>query len=99
MMKKCSVGMVAFVLVIVGALNWGLVGAFQFNLVNTLLGMWPMVERIVYVLVGLAAIVEILHMMGKCKKCCEGGACKSGSCKGGACKGGSCSGESAPAGK
>ncbi len=91
MMKKCSVGMVAWVLVIVGALNWGLIGGFHFNLVNTLLGSWPMVERIVYILVGVGAIVDIAHMMGMCKKCCG---------MGGSCKGGSCKGEEAmPAGK
>jgi uncharacterized membrane protein YuzA (DUF378 family) len=48
--------MIAFVLVVVGGLNWGLVGAFEFNLVTKLLGSWPMVETIVYVLVGLSAL-------------------------------------------
>lgn len=95
-MKKCSVGMVAMILVVVGALNWGLVGAFQFNLVNAILGSWPIVERIVYVLVGVSAVVELAHAMGKCKKCCSA---EGGACKGGACKGGSCSGNAAPAGK
>lgn len=46
---------VAYVLVIIGALNWGLV-AFDFNLVTLLVGAWPIVEKIVYVLVGLSAI-------------------------------------------
>lgn len=80
----CSVCTVAAVLVLVGALNWGLVGAFNFNLVNAILGAWPMAERIIYIVVGLAALLMIVSMMGKCKKC--EGAC------GGACKGGSCSG-------
>ncbi|HEY0948264.1 MAG TPA: DUF378 domain-containing protein [Candidatus Paceibacterota bacterium] len=53
---------VAFILVIVGALNWGLVGlggfmGSEWNLVNMLFGMWPMVEWIIYILVGLSAIV------------------------------------------
>ncbi|HEY1042138.1 MAG TPA: DUF378 domain-containing protein [Candidatus Paceibacterota bacterium] len=53
---------VAFILVIVGALNWGLVGlggfmGSEWNLVNMLFGAWPMVEWIIYVLVGLSAIV------------------------------------------
>ena len=87
MMKKCGPWMIAEILVVVGALNWGLLGAFKFNLVNTLLGSWPMAERVVYVLVGLAALVMIAHMFGMCKKCCGG------SCKGGSCKGGSCSGD------
>lgn len=45
----------ALVLVIVGGLNWGL-AVFNFNLVNQLLGGVPMLETIVYGLVGLAAI-------------------------------------------
>lgn len=52
---------IAFVLTIVGGLNWGLVGlgmlmGSDWNLVNMLLGAWPMVEAIVYVLVGLSAV-------------------------------------------
>lgn len=60
----------------VGALNWGLVGLGGFlgsnlNVVNLLLGAWPQVEWLVYVLVGLSAIYK-LAMHGKC---C-GGSCK-----------------------
>lgn len=47
---------IALVLVIVGALNWGLVGFFEFDLVATLFGDMTMISRIVYSLVGLAAI-------------------------------------------
>ena len=46
----------ALILVIVGALNWGLVGATNFNLVSTLFGDMSSLSRIVYVLVGLAAV-------------------------------------------
>ena len=48
---------ISFVLVIVGALNWLLVGLLQFNLVTALFGTIPPLEQIVYVLVGLAGIV------------------------------------------
>jgi len=52
-----SLNMVAWLLVIVGALNWGLVGLGGFagadwNVVSMLLGAWPQVEWLVYVLVG-----------------------------------------------
>jgi uncharacterized protein len=47
---------IAFVLLIVGGLNWGLVGAFNFDLVATIFGDMTALSRIVYVLVGLAAI-------------------------------------------
>lgn len=61
---------VTYLLVIVGALNWGLVGLFDFNLVMTLLGAYPMLEKAVYVLVGLSAVVDLamLHK-GYCKIC------------------------------
>ena len=53
-----GLGKLAFVLVIVGALNWGLVGInSDWNLVKNLLGKWEMVERVVYILVGLSALV------------------------------------------
>jgi hypothetical protein len=48
---------IALVLVIVGALNWGLVGAFQFDLVAAIFGgQGAPIARIVYVLVGLAGL-------------------------------------------
>ena len=46
----------AFTLVLIGALNWGLVGLFQFDLVAFLLGKMSILSRIVYSLVGLSAI-------------------------------------------
>jgi uncharacterized membrane protein YuzA (DUF378 family) len=61
--------MIAFVLVVVGGLNWGLVGAFEFNLVTKLLGSWPMIETIVYVLVGLSALLLAFTHKSDCKTC------------------------------
>lgn len=49
---------IALILVVVGAVNWGLVGLFQFDLVATLFGgQAAPVSRVVYALVGLAGIV------------------------------------------
>ena len=79
--KMCPVHMVALVLVLVGALNWGLVGLFGFNLVNYLLGSWPTAERVVYVLVGLSAILKFFGC--HCKKCMEACSKEGGSCCGG----------------
>lgn len=68
--KKCSVHMVAWVLVLVGALNWGLVGLFNWNLVEKLLGAWPAVVRLVYVLVGVSAVLALMESSCKpCKEC------------------------------
>lgn len=59
----------AFLLTIVGALNWGLVGLFNFNLVAALLGSVPTVERVVYVLVGLSAVYLVATHRTDCKVC------------------------------
>ncbi len=55
------VELVATLLVVVGAVNWGLVGLGGFmganwNLVNMVLGSWPQIEWVVYVLVGAAGV-------------------------------------------
>lgn len=55
-MKKDTLGMVAMVLVVIGGVNWGLVGAFDYNLVDMLFGAMSTLSRIVYVAVGLAAV-------------------------------------------
>jgi uncharacterized membrane protein YuzA (DUF378 family) len=48
--------MLAYLLVVVGGLNWGLVGLMDLNLVEMLLGSVPVLEQVVYVLVGLSAV-------------------------------------------
>jgi len=63
---------VAFILLVVGGLNWGLT-ALGYNVVNMILGSWPMVEKIVYILVGLAAIYEVATHKGNCRACSGGG--------------------------
>lgn len=50
---------VALVLTIIGALNWGLIGLFDFNLVAALFGDENVMSRIIYVLVGLAGIINV----------------------------------------
>lgn len=54
-----TVGKLAYILVIVGGLNWGLVGAANFNLVDTIFGMGSTLSMIVYILVGLSAVYLI----------------------------------------
>jgi uncharacterized protein len=48
---------IAMILVIVGGLNWGLVGLLNFDLVGTLFGSMSILSRIVYVLVGISAVI------------------------------------------
>jgi len=61
-MKKLDV--VTAVLLVVGGLNWGLVGAAQFNLVSTLFGDMSALSRIVYLLVGVAALYQAAQWRG-----------------------------------
>lgn len=50
---------IATILVIIGGLNWGLVGVANFNLVSTIFGDGSLLSSIIYILVGLSAIVMI----------------------------------------
>ena len=79
---KCGVlGAILLTLIIIGGINWGLIGigmllgvGVEWNLVKLLLGSMPMVEALVYVLVGLSAILKIgfsAKKHSKCNMCCS----------------------------
>lgn len=53
-----SLAWVTCILLIIGGLNWGLMGLMDWNLINYLLGAFPMVEKAVYILIGVAALVH-----------------------------------------
>ena len=57
------VNIVTLVLLIVGGLNWGLVGLFGFDLVAALFGQMSALSRIVYALVGLSALWQIFPLV------------------------------------
>lgn len=61
--------MAAFALVIVGALNWGLIGLFDFNLVNMIFGSMGGVENLVYILVGVSAVYMAYEHPKTCSVC------------------------------
>ncbi len=70
--------MITWILIIIGGLNWGLVGLGAFaganwNVVNMILGSWPQVEWLVYVLVGLSALWELVMHRKTCRMCGQGG--------------------------
>jgi uncharacterized membrane protein YuzA (DUF378 family) len=54
---------IALILMIIGGINWGLVGAFNLDLVQALLGSIPAAARVVYILVGLAGIYGIVLLV------------------------------------
>jgi hypothetical protein len=57
-----AVNLITLVLVIVGGLNWGLVGAFNFDLVAALFGQASFFSRLVYVVVGLSALWQFVPL-------------------------------------
>lgn len=74
----CGYSMVVKVLVIIGGINWGLVGVgmmmgSDWNVVHMLLGSMPTLEAVVYLLVGVSAVAKIFHC--KCTKCMRNCAC------------------------
>lgn len=60
---------IAFILVVIGGLNWGLVGAGNWNLVDMLLGAGSVLAKIVYVLVGLSALFLVFTHKKTCGMC------------------------------
>ncbi len=73
---KCVPAMIGKILLIIGGLNWGLVGIgmlmnSDWNVVGKLLGSWPTVLAIVYILVGIAAVMKLFGGC-RCKKCMAG---------------------------
>ena len=62
----------AFILLIIGGLNWLLIALAGWGISNVT-GDGSMLTKIIYILVGLAAIVEIINHKSLCKKCDKGG--------------------------
>jgi len=62
-MKMGMLGTVAMALVVIGGLNWGLVGLLNLDLVAMLLGAGSMLAKLVYVLVGLSALYSLYGWM------------------------------------
>ncbi len=56
---------IALLLIIIGAINWGLIGFFEFNLVDTIFGTMSIISRIIYSLVGLSGLWGIKLLFDK----------------------------------
>ncbi|MFH0951037.1 MAG: DUF378 domain-containing protein [bacterium] len=67
MRKHNAFELIVIILVIIGALNWGLVGFFNFDLVAAIFGDMSAVSRVIYALVGLAGLYKI-YMLSTCCK-------------------------------
>ena len=71
-MHSKTTHMISFSLMAIGGLNWLLVGAAGFNLVTTLFGEGTTLTRVVYLLVGLATVLEIFTHKRNCSACSAG---------------------------
>ena len=69
MKQDCLICKGVMALLIVGALNWGLVGVFQVNLVTKFLGETTLASRIVYGLVGVAGLMKLISCFKECPAC------------------------------
>jgi uncharacterized membrane protein YuzA (DUF378 family) len=65
MNKLNAADWVALALVIIGGINWGLVGFFNFNLVDSIFGEGSALARIIYALVGLSALYLVPALLTK----------------------------------
>ena len=63
MYKLNIIDKLSFVFVLVGAINWGLLGLFNFNLVSAIFGSVPFLARAIYILVGLSAANIIIFIL------------------------------------
>ena len=58
-----ALDIITLILIIVGGINWGLVGLFEWNLVAAIFSFSPILLKIVYILVGLSALWQIMPLM------------------------------------
>ncbi|HJN62637.1 MAG TPA: DUF378 domain-containing protein [Candidatus Paceibacterota bacterium] len=64
---------IAFLLLVVGGLNWLLLGVFGWEIGSLFGGMDAVISRVIYVLVGLSALVELFIHKRNCGQCAGGG--------------------------
>ncbi|MBP6924939.1 DUF378 domain-containing protein [Candidatus Saccharibacteria bacterium] len=62
------VEIIALILNIIGGINWGLVGLFDYNLVDSLFGEGSVIAKVIYVLVGISALFAITTVVKLAKK-------------------------------
>lgn len=61
-MKMSELDWAAWIFVVIGALNWGLVGLFKFDVVQVIFSTAPLLERVLYVLVGASGLYWLVKL-------------------------------------
>lgn len=67
-MKMNALDRVALVLVLIGAINWGLIGVFEFDVIEAIFGSIPGVVRVLYTFIGIAGIYVVASIPRYIKK-------------------------------
>lgn len=62
---------IAYILVLIGAVQWGIIGLFSINIIEMIFDSVPMITQLIYVLVGLSGLYLILFVNKKKSSCCE----------------------------
>ena len=68
-MNNKKIHIAAFLLLIIGGLNWLLLGVFQWEIGALFWGPTEVISRLIYVLIGLAAVYEIATHKSRCRSC------------------------------
>ncbi|MBI1870292.1 MAG: DUF378 domain-containing protein [Chlamydiae bacterium] len=71
MKGRCPLCKIFGLLCMIGAVNWGLIGAFNFNLVAKLLGDMTLISRAAYILVGISGLLGLIGFVKECPACCK----------------------------
>ena len=64
------VGKIAYILIVIGAINWGLVGLLNLDLVAAIFGGIPILAKIIYIVIGLSGVYALFCMITKKGSCC-----------------------------
>ncbi len=63
------IDIIAAILLIIGGLNWGIIGVSDTNIVQSIFGSQPVLLHIIYILVGLSAVYSIIQWRAICHRC------------------------------
>jgi hypothetical protein len=64
-MKMNALDWIAFVLLVVGGINWGLIGIFEFDLIEAIFGELLIMSEVIYALIGISALYQIYSVLKK----------------------------------
>ena len=73
--KKCFICKIVGLLIVIGGINWGLVGFLNYNVVTQIFGDMTTASRVVYGLVGVAALIKLFTWVKSCPACCKKETC------------------------